>query len=55
MKIDAPQMPRRVHQDERRRTGVDVHGDSTASAGTDNDIGPMLVELSLGDAAGRDP
>ena len=47
-----PSLPGRAEQDQRRRTDVDVHGDGTAPAGTDNDIGLMPVELGLGDADG---
>ncbi len=48
----APPLPRRAKQDQRRVPGVDIHRHGTATAGTDHDIGPVLVKFGLGDGDG---
>ncbi len=46
-------VPHRFHAGQRSTSGVsariDVHGDRTAPTGADDDIGMVLVVLSLGD------
>ena len=48
----SPSFPRRTEKNKRRRTRVDVHRDGSTPAGTDHDIGPMPVELRLGESNG---
>ena len=48
----APSLPGRAEEDEGRVASIDVQGDGPAPAGTNDHIGPMPVELGLGDADG---
>ena len=45
-------LPRRAEQDEPGFAAVDVHRHGPAPRGADDHLGPVLVELGLGDADG---
>jgi hypothetical protein len=51
----SPPLPGRAKQHQRRFPGVDVHGHGTIPAGTDHDIGPVLVKFAwaMATAAGK--
>ncbi len=48
-----PSFPGGAQEDKRSVAHLDVHGHGSTPAGTDHNIGLVLVELGLGDADGE--